>query len=375
MRRSITYWPSGLNGVKSLPLQSNSTLMKKLFLAVLLAVVFFAFASWSAVKNDTIAIGEQPQIAMDTRGMVRVVFGQKDKIFCATSKDKGATFSQPVLVAEIPKMHLGMSRGPQLATSANYSIITAQDQSGTIHWYRLDHSSGEWKSMGAINDLKGSAPEGLMGVSADKKDNFYAVWLDTRAGGGNNIFFSSLSNNSTTWSKNRLVYQSPDKLVCGCCKPNIAVNGAEVAIMFRNWLNGSRDLYVLKSMNGGATFAAAQKLGLDTWKLNACPMDGGGIIVDGSAIRTTWQRKGEVFYAEPGKPEVLIGKGRNSSIAGDGVNAVITFHNNDTVKMIQLKNKRETAIGTGSYLKSLVLPGNKTLCVWEDDKKIKFRRI
>jgi hypothetical protein len=349
--------------------------MKKLFPAVLLAIIFFALVSWSNDKINTIASGEQPQIAMDIRGVIRVVFGQKDKIFCATSNDKGATFSQPVLVAEIPKMHLGMSRGPQLATSANYSIITAQDQSGTIHWYRLDHSSGGWKSMGAINDLKGSAPEGLMGITADKKDNFYAVWLDTRAGGGNNIFFSSLSNNSTTWSKNRLVYQSPDKLVCGCCKPNIAVNGPEVAIMFRNWLNGSRDLYVLKSLNGGATFAAAQKLGVDTWKLNACPMDGGGIIVDGSAIRTTWQRKGEVFYAEPGKPEVLIGMGRNSSIDGNGANAVITFHNNDTVKMIQLKNKRETAIGKGSYLKSLVLPGSKILCVWEDDKKIKFKKI
>ncbi|HWZ13788.1 MAG TPA: hypothetical protein VNW95_01020 [Mucilaginibacter sp.] len=349
--------------------------MKKLIPAILLAIIFFALASWSNIKTDVIANGEQPQIAMDTKGAVRVVFGQKDKIFCATSNDKGATFSQPLLVAEIPKMHLGMSRGPQLASSANYSIITAQDHSGTIHWYRLNHSSGEWKSMGAINDLKGSAPEGLMGVAADKKDNFYAVWLDTRAGGGNNIFFSSLSNNSITWSKNRLVYQSPDKLVCGCCKPNIAVNGAEVVIMFRNWLNGSRDMYVLKSVNGGATFAAAQKLGVDTWKLNACPMDGGGIIVDGSAIRTTWQRKGEVFYAEPDKPEVLIGKGRNSSISGNGVNTVITFHNNDTVKMIQLKNKREMAVGKGSYLKSLALPGNKILCVWEDDKKIKFKKI
>ncbi|MDP9048572.1 MAG: hypothetical protein M3N14_10570, partial [Bacteroidota bacterium] len=215
----------------------------------------------------------------------------------------------------------------------------------------------------------------LMGISADKNDNFYAVWLDTRAGGGNNIFYSSISNQSNTWAKNRLVYRSPDKLVCGCCKPNIAVNGPEVVIMFRNWLNGSRDLYVLKSINSGATFATVQKLGIDTWKLNACPMDGGGITVDGSVIRTTWQRKGEIFYAEPGKPEVLIGKGRNPSITGTGANAVLTFYNNDTVKVIQLKSKLETPIGKGSYIKSLVLPGNKILSVWEDDKRIRFRKV
>ena len=84
-------------------------------------------------------------------------------------------------------MHLGMSRGPQLASSANYSIITAMDKAGDIHWFRLNHSSKEWKDMGTVNDLKGSSPEGLMSIAADKKDNFYAVWLDTRNGNRNQV--------------------------------------------------------------------------------------------------------------------------------------------------------------------------------------------
>jgi hypothetical protein len=349
--------------------------MKKILSAVLLGLLFLTLASWSP-KSDTISSGEQPQIAMDGHGVIRVVYGQKDKIFCATSTDKGVTFSQPVLVAEVAKMHLGMSRGPQLATSANYSIITAQDQSGTIHWYKLNHLSKEWKSMGAINDLKGSAPEGLMGVAADKKNNFYAVWLDTRVGGGNNIFFSTLSNKADGWSKNRLVYQSPDKLVCGCCKPNIAVNGSEVAIMFRNWLNGSRDLYLLRSLNSGASFAAAQKLGLDTWKLEGCPMDGGGIVVGHTDnIQTTWQRKGNVFYCKPGKPEVNIGAGRICSISGGDANSVLTFQHNDTVRLVKLKTNNQVAIGKGGYLKTVILPDQKIVCVWEQDKQIKFKRI
>jgi len=350
--------------------------MKNILLAVLSGILCLCLGSWSPVKSGTISAGEQPQVTVDNHGIIRVVFGQKDKVFYTASTNEGLTFSKPVLVADIPKMHLGMSRGPQLATSTNYSIITAQDELGTIHWYRLKNTTGQWTKMGVVNDLKGSAPEGLMGITADKKDNFYAVWLDTRAGGGNNIFYSSLSNKAGKWSKNRLVYKSPDKLVCGCCKPNIAVNGREVTIMFRNWLNGSRDLYLLKSLNGGISFAAAQKLGVDTWKLNGCPMDGGGITISHAGnIQTTWQRKGEIFYAEPGKPEVLIAKGRNSSIAGAGFNTVITFHANDSVKVFYLKNKKETAIAKGAFIKSVVLPGNKIICVWEDNNQIKFKKI
>jgi hypothetical protein len=350
--------------------------MKKILTVILFGILLLSLTSWSDVKTDTISSGEQPQITSDNLGVIRIVFGQKDKIFCVTSHDKGVTFSQPVLVAQLPQMHLGMSRGPQFASSINYSVITAQDKAGNIHWYKLNHSSNKWKTMGIVNDQNGSTPEGLMGIAADKKDNFYAVWLDTRTGGNNQIYFSSLLNKAAHWSKNRLAYRSPDQHVCECCKPSIAVQGSTIAIMFRNWLNGSRDLYLTKSLDGGTSFTGAQKLGMDTWKLNGCPMDGGGIAIDGSnVIRTTWQRKGNVYYAQPGDPEINIGSGRNCNISGTGNNAVLTFQNNDTVKVLSLKNKNVVVVGKGSFLKTVVLANNKILCVWEQDNEIKFKRI
>jgi hypothetical protein len=350
--------------------------MKKIFTIVLSGIICFSMTSLTDIKTDTISPGQQPQVTVDNIGIIRVVFGQQNKILCATSNDKGVTFSQPIVVAQVPKMHLGMSRGPQIASSANYSVITAQDQAGNIHWYKLKHSSGKWKDMGIINDLKGSAPEGLMSIAAGNNDNFYAVWLDTRTGGNNQIYFSSLSGNAVSWSKNSMAYRSPDGHVCECCKPNIAVKGTEVAIMFRNWINGSRDLYFIKSSDGGRSFSAAQKLGLDTWKLNGCPMDGGGIIIDNlNVIRTTWQRKGMIYYAEPGKPETFISNGRICNISGTGANMVLTLQNNDTVKLIALNNKKETIVGKGSFLRSAILPDNKILCVWEQGDIIKFKKI
>jgi len=350
--------------------------MKKLLVIVSIAASFLSLTSWFAGVNGEIAKGSQPQVAADNKGVIRVVFGREDNIYCVKSTDQGVSFSAPVLVAHIPGMHLGMSRGPQLASSANYSVITAMDKSGDIHWFKLSHSANQWKSMGTINDLKGSAPEGLMNLAADKKDNFYAVWLDTRTGKSNQIYFSSLMHNATRWCKNLLAYRSPDGHVCECCQPHIAVNGPEVAIMFRNWLNGSRDLYVARSLNSGVSFAAPQKLGMDTWKLNGCPMDGGGISIDGSNIvRTTWQRKGMVYFCQAGQPEVFIANGRNCSISGSGDNTMVTFHNNDTVKLVELKTKKEITVGKGDFMKSLLLPGNRVFCVWEQDNTIRFKKV
>lgn len=355
--------------------------MKKIFLvkahsAIFLVMIFLVLTSWSDVANNIIAAGSQPQITADNKGIVRVVFGHQDDIYCATSIDKGLTFAKPVLVARVPEMHLGMSRGPQLASSVHYSVITAMDKSGNIHWFKLNHSAKEWKNMGVLNDFKGSAPEGLMSIAADQNDHFYAVWLDIRTGKHNQIYFSSLSGTASQWSENFLAYQSPDEHVCECCQPHIAVQGSEVAIMFRNWLNGSRDLYVIKSVNGGKSFASAQKLGMDTWKLNGCPMDGGGITISNSnVISTTWQRKGSVYFCQPGQPEIFIANGRTCSISGTGDNPVLTFQNNDTVRVMTLRNRKEVAVGNGSFLKSVLLPDSKVLCVWEQDNKIKFKKI
>jgi hypothetical protein len=351
-------------------------MMYKILPVVLVGTVLLSLTRFSAIKTNTIGEGQQPQIGLDNKGFIRVVYGLKDEIFCATSADKGLTFERPVLVAKLPGMHLGMSRGPQIASSDKCSIITAMDKAGNIHWFRLNNSANEWNDMGIVNDLKGSAPEGLMGLAADKKDNFYAVWLDTRTGGHNQVYFSSLSAKASQWSKNSLIYRSPDGHVCECCKPNIAVQGAEAAVMFRNWLNGARDLYVMKSFDAGKTFTAAQKLGNDTWKLNGCPMDGGGIVIDHSnIIRTAWQRKGIIYYDEPGKPEVFISNGRNCSISGTGPGAFISYNDKDTVKLTSLKGRRAIAAGKGDFLKSTILPDRKIFCVWEQDDKIKFRTI
>lgn len=147
-----------------------------------------------------------------------------------------------MFVGQISEMHPGMTRGPQIASSADFFIITAMDKSGDIHFFQFGHAKGEWANKSVVNNIPSSAPEGLMSIAADKQDSFHAVWLDIRQGKRNNICFSSLSGKEGKWTRNRIINTSPDEHVSECCRPNIAVEGSRIDIMFRNWLNGSGDL-------------------------------------------------------------------------------------------------------------------------------------
>ena len=303
-----------------------------------------------------------------------MVFGEEDQIFCVSSTNNGNTFTKPVLVGKVTGMHLGMTRGPQIASSSHFSLVTAIDKSGNIHSFRLSHQTKRWEPIELTNDLKGSAPEGLMSIAADDHDNFYAVWLDNREKKHNQIFFSSLKSGSS-WSKNRLIYESPSGHVFECCKPSIATAGAQVTVMFRNWLWGSRDLYYLTSKNEGRTFSNASKLGEGTWKLNACPMDGGGLWIDGGQqIHSAWQRQGEVYYSKPGQKEKRIESGRNVSIVQEAKKPIILFQSEGKVAMATPSQGKVT-IGDGGFAKGVVSPDNKILLVWEHDGSIVFKRI
>lgn len=349
-----------------------------IFQAILMVTLLMLFSAWNEPEFHTLSAGIQPQVSIDTKGIVRVVFGRNDSIFCATSINQGKTFSASIWVAKVKEMHIGMGRGPQIASSVKFSVITAMDKSGEIHFFQLDHKNDKWVSKGFINDTKSSAPEGLMSIAADNRDNFYAVWLDTRQDKKNNIYFSSLMSAESKWSKNKLVYLSPDSHVCECCKPNLAVSKGKLAIMFRNWLGGSRDLYLVKSDNQGKTFEMAQKLGLGTWKLNGCPMDGGGLAFDDHGkIQTTWQREGIIYTCTPGDKEVKLAAGRGCVMAHNSKNNqwVVAYQEGENAKLVEITENKELMAVKGSSMKPLVLANGKILCFWELNKTIMFRLI
>jgi hypothetical protein len=279
------------------------------------------------------------------------------------------------MVGEIKDMHLGMSRGPQVATSKNYTLVAAIDKKGSVYIFQLNHKTRKWTKVALANDVAGAAPEGLMSIAADDADNFYAVWLDIREDKNNKICFAKTINKGISWTKNKMLYKSPDKTVCECCKPGIVVSQSKVVIMFRNWLNGSRDLYVLQSVNKGATFNNPIRLGNGTWKLNGCPMDGGGLTInEKGGIATVWRREGNIFFSKPNEAENQIGTGKNCSIS-DPQKPIITWQDGERLKLKELSKAEIVDLGEGAFIKAIRTKDNKIFCAWENDGKIIFKTL
>jgi len=268
----------------------------------------------------------QPQLA-SSRDLVGLTFGSGNAIWFSGSTDNGKTFSRPVRVAEQGKLALGRHRGPRIAVDGDTIVITAITSdpaathgpghmvaSGDLYAWRSTDRGRSWSKAVPVSDVPASAREGLHGLAAGK-GLLMTVWLDLRAG-GTRLYGSISRDGGATWSKNRLVYASPGGFICECCHPTVRIDSdGRILVMWRNALAGMRDMYVATSRNGGETFRV-EKLGEGSWQLKACPMDGGGLAVDGKGnVVTIWRREQTVFLARAGAAEGELGKGKDGAIA------------------------------------------------------------
>ena len=171
-------------------------------------------------------------------------------------------------------------------------------------------------------------------------------------------------------SDNKMIYTSPDTTVCECCKPSVVMKGNHVYVMFRNWLNGNRDLYLIQSSDGGASFGQAQKLGSGSWKLNGCPMDGGGLAISQNGeVQTVWRRKEIIYKAMPGEPEKEIGVGRYCALEIVNNRNIYTWTEKEEVVLMN-SNGEKKVLGKGSQPVLKALDKGHAICVWENEKQI-----
>ncbi len=330
----------------------------------------------AAVNEQNIGVGSQPEIAVDANGVIRIVYGVKNgkerDLYYVSSNDGGKSFSKPFVLGNFSQMGLGMGRGPQLTTTKDYTVVTVGDHHGNLYAIRSSNATNQWSTPVRVNDTDTTAKEALSGISAGRDNLVYTAWLDTRLG-NNNLYGSLSKDGGLTWGKNQLIYKGEQKGICDCCKPSVAIGQNSVLnVMFRNKLNGARNMYMISSKDNGEHFDKAQKLGTGDFMIDGCPMDGGDLSADASGrVTTVWRRQMDVYIAEPLKPEEKLGSGRTPVILQTSKGPLVAWHQDGSVQFRSAGGEKTFPLVKGQYPKLALSSDKETIfCVYELDGQV-----
>lgn len=292
------------------------------------ATVCFGEAAVSVVSRDVVPLARQPQAAVNDEGIVFVAFGSGETVYCCVSQDQGKSFAKPVVVAQVKGLALGKRRGPRIVAHHAQIVVSAiSHHSGDLLAWRSADGGNTWSDRTTVNDFPKVAAEGLHAMALSPRGQLFCTWLDLRSK-KTEIAGARSTDGGATWDKNQLVYRSPSGTVCECCHPSAAYDASgRLLVMWRNALEGNRDMYLSSSADTGGPFSPAVKLGTGAWRLNACPMDGGALAAstDGT-VTTIWRRDRQIIRAVSGKPsEEDLGLGEQPWAAATGAGPYLTW--------------------------------------------------
>ena len=339
-------------------------------LSLIAAVISFLTPAFLAAAPVEIIPPElrgavQPQVAVAPSGRIHVVFGKDNAVFHTTSPD-GRTFSSPVKIGELDKLALKMRRGPRVTATDKLVLVTAISHAdGNVHAWTSADTGKTWKETAPLNTVPKSAREGLQALAGDGRGLVVAVWLDMR-GKGTGLWGRISRDGGATWADDVSIYQSPDGHICECCVPTVAISPTgEIAATWRNWLGGSRDLYLATS-HDGRTFASAQKLGTGTWKLNACPMDGGSLAFapDGKWL-AVWRRERTVFASDTSAPEKQLAANAVQPVTAFAGKTPLMLWEANGALMLQRGNAAPVRFAENAAAASIVSGPESAAVVWE----------
>jgi len=331
----------------------------------------------------------QPQLAARA-GVVGMTFGAGNRIFYADSRDGGRTFSVPVTVAELGALALGRHRGPRVVFTRDAIVISAVagarvsqgphahglPENGDLLVWRSADGGRTWSSPSKVNDVAGAAREGLHAMASGAGGVLFTAWLDLREG-RTKLYGARSTDGGVTWSKNVLIYGSPDGTICQCCHPSIAAGtGNDIYVMWRNVLQGARDMYVAGSTDSGVTFANARKLGDGTWPLTACPMDGGGVAMSRQGLAAVWRRDASVYQTTGQSPEIRLDSGKDAAIVATSRGICAAWSSGREIRaQLPGGDKPVTLADDGAFVQLTALANGDVVAAWESHGSIEVRLL
>jgi hypothetical protein len=257
--------------------------------------------------------GQNPELAIDARGILHLVYGRGNDAWYTQSANRGRTWREPVKINSHPAIvTVGGERGPRLALG----------KEGTIHvaWtgnYKQD--GGVWYTRSVDGGLSFAAERNLLdtkigtdGVSlaVGTDGRVWVFWLDGRlpkdeqSPTSEPIFMSRSKDDGVTFSANEQVKHNHPGRACACCRlESRAADDGMLYIAFRSGYHNIRDFYWLKGRQDANDFQAT-RISEDNWELEGCPMSGPSLALDKNGqVLAAWMSRKHAYWTITKKKE------------------------------------------------------------------------
>lgn len=248
-----------------------------------------------------------PKAAIGPDGTIYVIWadyrgGIEPQIFLSKSTDGGETFSAGRQLTNATALQAGMQRGPQLVADRMGVLhmtwqVRNEQQNISVRYARSTDGGTTFSTPTAIAADSGKYNQDFPSVAVDSSGNPFAAWIDTRESEMKTAEHPALYVvRSTDGGRSFNAPVNATKTLgkfagtCECCNTAIAVSPeGNVYATFRSNIDNNRDIYIARSLDGGTTFTTI-KAASESWPINACPMTGSSIALDGEGtLHIVWR--------------------------------------------------------------------------------------
>jgi hypothetical protein len=258
--------------------------------------------------------GIQPQVAVDGRGTVHLIYFRGDPaggdVFYVHSETGGDRFSRPLRVNSGPgsAIAVGNIRGAHLALGKNGRPHVAWNGSGKAEpkgpggatpmlYARLDDAGTAFEPQ--RNVIRSAAGlDGGGSVAADAAGNVYVTWhapVPGEKGEGNRcVWVAHSTDDGKTFAAEKRASADPTG-ACGCCGMRaFADDKGDVYLLYRGARGDvHRDTYLLASADRGDHFRGEK---VQEWEVSTCPMSSAAFAESAGATLAAWETNGQVYY-------------------------------------------------------------------------------
>jgi hypothetical protein len=255
--------------------------------------------------------GIQPQVAVDDRGTVHLVYFHGDprhgNLAYVRSTD-GVKFSEPIPVNSHPDsaIAIGNIRGAHLALGKNGRVHVAwmgsdkaepraPGKATPILYARLDDAGTAFEpERNLIQSAVGL--DGGDSLGADGAGNVYVAWHAPEPGAkgeaNRRVWLARSTDEGRTFAP-EVTVSPPGTGVCGCCGMRAFCDRQGAIYLFYRSATEvvHRDSYLLVSRDRGTTF---QSENLGKWQIGTCPMSSYALAEGGGAVLAAWETDGQV---------------------------------------------------------------------------------